>query len=165
MGVKLNIGCSDYLIDGWKNLDKKGTHCRWEEKDNADKIYEFDATQIPWVIQDDSVETILFSHTLNQIPKEYHIEIFQESYRVLKNKGKLMITDDDNTDKNGKYYEAIHEHAKTKMEPHNIYLDLLRLGFNPMFVGEEEFVVSNHKNLDTYSKFFLEGTKWDKLKK
>ena len=158
--TNLNMGCGNYPIkeDIWLNLDKKGLYQKWEDTPNKDYIEEFDMEVFPWKFRDNNVENILFSHSLNQV--KHHKEIFKECHRILKPKGRLIIKDDDNFDKESKYYTP-HPHTQTEMYPFSIFVDLINMGFKRTI--DKTKLPDNHPNLrEGIDRFTIEVQKWVK---
>ena len=73
--MKLNMGCGQNKVPGWINVDASEA-CR------PDAVV--DLEQFPWPWPDDSVEAVLFNHSLEHMggdPKVF-LRLMQELYRV-----------------------------------------------------------------------------------
>jgi len=102
--MKLNLGCSGQVINGWINVDY-ALGCRFAKFpffnsinkklglfdqiwDNRIFIHNLKKT-FPW--PDQSVECIYASHILEHFTKEEGIRLLQECFRVLKKDGIIRI--------------------------------------------------------------------------
>lgn len=79
--LKLNLGC------GHTNFGED-----WEHIDNIDEphIKSHDITKLPY--EDNSVDILYSSHTLEYFDREEAIEVLREWYRVLKVGGKIYLS-------------------------------------------------------------------------
>ncbi len=102
--VKLNLGCGSQVVDGWINVDYalgarlmkipffkalnrkvKLFNLDWNEK-----IYLHNLTNnFPW--DNDSIDVVYSSHTLEHFTKEEGRKFLKESHRVLRKKGIFRI--------------------------------------------------------------------------
>lgn len=90
--LKIDIACGDNKREGFKGIDI----CQTSSTD-----YIMDLTKYPWNIESDSVEELNCSHYVEHIPHDIHnpndtrdglIQFMDEVYRVLKVRGKALIT-------------------------------------------------------------------------
>jgi len=81
--MKLNLGCGSNKIPGYTNVDV-------EPSCEPDLVHDF--TKAPLPFEDNSVEEILFFHTVEHISKKLHHAIFNEFWRVLKPGGTLIVS-------------------------------------------------------------------------
>ena len=77
---RLNLGCSNQILDGWVNVD-----CR--QLTGVDKIQDLDNKHWDW--PDGSVDEILMSHCLEHVKDP--LAALRECRRVLKVDGKITI--------------------------------------------------------------------------
>ena len=102
--MRLNLGCGAQVVDGWLNVDyalgariskipiirelaqKTGIfHTTWDKR-----IYLTNLTKdFPW--EDNSIETIYSSHTLEHFTREQGKHFLRECYRVLQPGGTIRI--------------------------------------------------------------------------
>lgn len=99
---KLNLGCGDHIIDGWLNVDysfgaflnkvpivkflaQKVLRTNWNKKIFIHNL----SKKFPW--EDNSVDYIYTSHTLEHFDREEGLHFLSESYRVLKLGGIIRI--------------------------------------------------------------------------
>jgi len=110
--VKLNLGCGDYPIEGFENLDRR-TGWRFETglSDYADA----------------SIEAITISHALMYVPRENWQDVFTELARVLAPGGVLRITEDDTANPDSERYGGWHD-AVSMTSPALILGELRRAG-------------------------------------
>ena len=82
--MRLNLGCGDKRMPGWRNVDKIAM-C------NPDEVV--DLERLPWPWPDDSVEEILLSHVLEHIGQtpDVYLGIIKEIYRVCRDGAKITI--------------------------------------------------------------------------
>jgi SAM-dependent methyltransferase len=82
--MRLNLGCGDKRMPGWRNVDKIAM-C------NPDEVV--DLERLPWPWPNDSVDEILLSHVLEHIGQspDIYLGIIQEIYRVCRNDAKITI--------------------------------------------------------------------------
>jgi hypothetical protein len=73
--MRLNLGCGDFKIDGWVNVDKYGHF-------DADVVH--DLEQFPWPFDDDTAEEVLLNHVLEHLGQDtgVFLGIMKELYRV-----------------------------------------------------------------------------------
>ena len=102
--VKLNLGCGSQIFAGWTNVDY-ALGARWMKNpllrlvskklalfaiDWDERIFIHDLTKpFPW--QDDSVDIIYSSHTLEHLTKAEGIHFLRECHRVLNPSGVIRI--------------------------------------------------------------------------
>lgn len=82
--MRLNLGCGDKRMAGWRNVDKIAM-C------NPDEVV--DLERLPWPWPDDSVDEILLSHVLEHIGQtpDIYLGIIKEIYRVCRDDAKITI--------------------------------------------------------------------------
>jgi predicted SAM-dependent methyltransferase len=82
--MKLNVGCGYSKRDGWLNVDKFAV-CE------PDQV--MDAEVFPWPFDDNSVDEILFHHSLEHMgaDADVFLRLIQEVYRVCKPAAKVQI--------------------------------------------------------------------------
>ena len=82
--MRLNLGCGDKRMPGWRNVDKVAM-C------NPDEVV--DLERLPWPWPDDSVDEILLSHVLEHIGQtpDVYLGIIKEIYRVCRNDATVTI--------------------------------------------------------------------------
>ena len=90
-GLNLNVGCGNYLIDGFKNLDFYSEGYYPNKKIFLKERIEYDirSQNIPY--KDNTVDNIYCCHVVEHIETEYVEKFFKESFRVLKKGGVLRI--------------------------------------------------------------------------
>ena len=73
--MRLNLGCGDFKIDGWINVDKYDNF-------NPDVVH--DLEQFPWPFDDDAAEEVLLNHVLEHLGQDTDVflGIMKELYRV-----------------------------------------------------------------------------------
>lgn len=73
--MRLNLGCGDFKIDGWVNVDKY-------EHFGADVVH--DLEQFPWPFNDDAAEEVLLNHVLEHLGQDTDVflGLMTELYRV-----------------------------------------------------------------------------------
>ncbi len=79
--MKLNIGAGSTVLEGYKSVDIN-------PESKPDILCNI-VTGIP--VDAESVERILFLHTIEHIQKRFHPDIFREFHRILKSDGILVI--------------------------------------------------------------------------
>jgi len=83
--MKINIGgvkgAHEFTAKGWHVMDIAST---------ADYVHDLNSTE-PFQLDDNSVDAIYTSHTLEHILPEYQENVFSEMYRVLRSGGKIRI--------------------------------------------------------------------------
>lgn len=102
--MKLNLGCGSQVIDGWVNVDYsigarlakfpffrilnkkiKLFNLNWDNR-----IYIHNLTKaFPW--EDNSVDIVYSSHTLEHLPREEGLKFLNECHRVLRRGGIIRI--------------------------------------------------------------------------
>jgi len=102
--INLNLGCSGQIIDGWINVDYAfgarlskipffralNKYVRFFDMDWDDKIFIHDLRKpLPW--ENESVNIIYSSHTLEHLTKAEGYNLLLECYRVLKPQGIIRI--------------------------------------------------------------------------
>ena len=80
--VKLNVGCGHNKLDNYINIDINEIG---NEPDVAVDI------RIGLPFPDNSIQEILFFHTIEHIEEKYHFKILAEFHRVLKFDGIIYI--------------------------------------------------------------------------
>jgi predicted SAM-dependent methyltransferase len=85
----LNVGAGQFSHHYWTNIDKAS---EWYKCDQIqEKFIDWDMmTNTPLPFDDNSIELIYCSHTLEHVPDEAAAYFFSEASRVLKNKGGTM---------------------------------------------------------------------------
>ncbi|KRE21442.1 hypothetical protein ASE66_28905 [Bosea sp. Root483D1] len=79
----LNIGAGSWKHPVWQNVEYPTEHYANDLKDNVD--IEWDATSTrPIPVEDNSIELIFCSHTIEHLLPEHDRHIFRECYRILK---------------------------------------------------------------------------------
>lgn len=83
-GLKLNIGCGYNKQPGFLNVDKFAA-C------GPDRVC--DVENLPWIWPDDSVDEVLFNHSLEHIGEdaETFLGVMKELYRVCRNGAEIQI--------------------------------------------------------------------------
>lgn len=78
--MKLNLGCEDKILDGYVNVDI------------VDRVgnVTWDLNVIPYPFEDNSIDHILFSHTLPFLDNP--IKVMQECHRICKNGAIINIS-------------------------------------------------------------------------
>lgn len=144
--MKLNLGCGDYILPGFINLDKL---TGWS--------YE---SGLPY--ENESVEAITISHSLMMVEDEYWPTIFDEIHRVLQPGGIVRITEDSTGDKRSKRYGG-YRTAKSLTTPEKVssYLgsrfDVFNVVFDETKYKDSSLIQSNHGKPPKV--FFIEGRK------
>lgn len=79
---RLNVGCGNNLIDGYINIDSEAS------------LYPDIIADIRFGLpfDDNSVQEILFFHTVEHIEERYHAQIFREFHRVLEPNGTILVS-------------------------------------------------------------------------
>ncbi len=82
--VQLNLGCGNYKLDGFINVDHSA-HC------NPDKIVDLET--FPWPFESDSASKIVLSHVLEHIGRDVKVfeQVIRELYRVSAPDGLIEI--------------------------------------------------------------------------
>lgn len=80
--VLLNLGCGEYAIDGFVNVDNRPFP--W-----VDVVH--DLSRYPWPWTDASVDGIFASHVVEHIPRSSLISFIEESARVLKPGAPMIV--------------------------------------------------------------------------
>jgi len=82
--MKLNMGCGYDKREGYLNVDISPA-CQPD--------FVCDLESLPWPWQDDSVDEVLFSHTLEHLGQDPRIFLgmMKELYRVCKNQARILI--------------------------------------------------------------------------
>lgn len=82
--MKLNMGCGVNRREGWVNVDKEAA-C------NPDLL--LDVERFPWPLDDDSVDEMLFHHSLEHMGQSssLFLDIMQEIYRVCSHGATLQV--------------------------------------------------------------------------
>ena len=80
MNTRLNLGCSNQILEGWVNVD-----CR--QLPGVDRVVDLDATPWPWL--DRSVDEIFMAHCLEHVKDP--LAALRECRRVLKVGGKIIV--------------------------------------------------------------------------
>lgn len=73
--MRLNLGCGDFKIDGWVNVDKYG---------HFDPDVVHDLEQFPWPFDDSAAEEVLLNHVLEHLGQDTDVflGLMAELYRV-----------------------------------------------------------------------------------
>ena len=77
--MKLNIGCGQYPIKGYINIDKLP---KWSE-------HNYDAWELPY--EDNSVDEIYAGHVVEHLPYDKIMDTLKEWNRVLSPAGKVIV--------------------------------------------------------------------------
>jgi len=82
--MKLNMGCGHNKVDGWVNVDLF-PECA------PDVVCDLES--LPWPWPDDSVEAVLFNHSLEHLGQNTRtfLGMMQELYRVCRNGAEIQI--------------------------------------------------------------------------
>ena len=145
MAYKLNLGCGDKKLDGFKNLDKPWTF----EKG------------LPY--KSGRIEAITISHALMYVREDDYPEVFAEFHRVLRPGGIVRITedctDDPKSERFGGYPGATTLTTLEKMKKY-----LLGAGFSVRRVSKDTTFFKDQSLLqkihgDEPRVFFIEGIK------
>lgn len=103
-GKKLNIGCFYMYIDGWINIDINP---------NCNPDFVCDIRDIDSNFDENSVDIILVSHTLEHIPPEEAKPALEKLSKILKPEGHLVIEVPDCEDLDGRIErKEMDEHAR-----------------------------------------------------
>jgi len=81
-GVRLDVGCGFNKQDGFIGMDRR-------PETNAEIIH--DVSDLPWPLEDNSCRFVLLSHVLEHLDPKYNIDLFNEIWRVLEPRGKVMV--------------------------------------------------------------------------
>jgi len=84
--MKLNLGCDRNKLPGYVNVDIR-------EEVRPDMVLDLREFPYPW--SDSSIDEIFIENTLEHISYTKHDRIFQEFYRILRPKGRLIIVTPD----------------------------------------------------------------------
>jgi len=87
-GTNLNIGCGNYIIEGFANLDSFNVYYHCVGKKNFAE-YDLRKSRIPY--GNGVVDNIYISHVIEHVEEEFVCGFIQDSYRVLKPSGVLRI--------------------------------------------------------------------------
>jgi predicted SAM-dependent methyltransferase len=102
--MKLNLGCGSKIVENWINVDYSlgarlikipsfkfiNKHFKLFNIDWDKRIFLHDLTKIfPW--QDETIDVIYSSHTLEHLSKVEGLQFLKECYRVLKKRGVIRI--------------------------------------------------------------------------
>ena len=82
LGIKLDIGCGDAKQANFVGMDRR-------KLPGVDIVH--DAQVFPYPIPKDSCFQILLSHLWEHIEPKYRIDLMDELWRIMKDKGQLMI--------------------------------------------------------------------------
>jgi predicted SAM-dependent methyltransferase len=79
---RLNVGCGNNLIEGYINIDSEAS------------LYPDIIADIKYGLpfDENSVQEILFFHTIEHIEEKYHEQILREFHRILEPEGTLLIS-------------------------------------------------------------------------
>lgn len=80
---KLNLGCGSNHIKGYLGLDV-------EKSCKPDIVHNFIKEPLPFKAQ--TIDEVLFFHTIEHIPKANHLGVLLEIFRILKRGAKVYIT-------------------------------------------------------------------------
>jgi predicted SAM-dependent methyltransferase len=78
----LNLGCGSNKIPGCVNIDA-------EASVNPDRIINFIAGKLPY--KAGTVDEVYLFHTIEHISKKFHLKVFAEVYKALKEGGKFYL--------------------------------------------------------------------------
>lgn len=84
--IKLNLGCWDHILKGWKNLD-------WKQHNDKIVVWEWNQS-LPYL--DESVEIVLVQHVMMYCDIGKYVSNLKEIARVLTKDGVLILKEDDN---------------------------------------------------------------------
>lgn len=85
----VNVGAGDFYHPYWTNLDFISDWYGSRQK----QVVSFDLTKnTPLPFEDDTLEIIYTSHTVEHVPFDSSINLFKESFRCLKKGGVLRVT-------------------------------------------------------------------------
>lgn len=144
--MKLNVGCGNTKLDGYINIDV-------DETLTPDLVHNIIEKPLPY--EKDSVDQIVFFHTIEHISKRFHISIVREFFRVLKPNGEVWITFPDfekcverwkdNYHGQREFYEATIYGRQASLSDYHVCICtvdyvaklLLQWGFDPYFQGYE----------------------------
>lgn len=146
--MKLNLGCGDFPLEGFDNLDIK-TGWRFE---NGFVDY-----------ANDSVEAITISHALMYVAHQNWKNVFAELARVLAPGGVVRITEDDTANPESERYGGWHD-ANTMTSPALMLAELRRAGLraircNPDSTGWHDNSLIQHWHGNPPKVFHVEGQK------
>ena len=78
--MKINLGCGDKYLKGYVN-------CDYSKNVRTDKF--FDLNKFPYPLKSNYADEILMDNVLEHL--DDMVKVMEELYRILKNKGKLII--------------------------------------------------------------------------
>lgn len=91
----VNVGAGDFYHPYWTNLDFVNDHYGPRQKN----VVNYDLTQnTPLPFNDESLEIIYTSHTIEHVPFVNGMNLFKEAFRCLKKGGILRVTTGPNAD-------------------------------------------------------------------
>ena len=155
--MKLNLGCSKYILRGWENFDNAERFQQLNGRPLPEGIRDIDLTQFPYPFENDSVEAIVLSHCLNQIDESHYEALFSELQRILVPGGILRITDYNND------IHPMHYSAVTHLNIQKVLHRMEGAGFRSEVMvsrrtqfHDKTILVDNHRHVGT-GRFFVEG--------
>jgi len=80
---KLNLGCGSNKLEGFINIDA-------EKSCKPDLIWDFATKSLPY--RSNSIDEIVLFHCIEHIKKSLHYPLILEFWRLLKPKGRLLIS-------------------------------------------------------------------------
>lgn len=146
--TKLNLGCGQYKLDGFKNLDKT---TGWEFETGMD------------VIETESIDAITISHALMYVPIDCWTHVFNQFGRILKRKGVIRITEDSTDDSKSERYGGYND-CVTLTSRNMVRQYLEARGFYSVNVPANFSVYKDNSLMQDYHGgepkcFFIEGIK------
>lgn len=87
--LNLNIGCGDYILPDFVNLDF--IHKKYHKGKKPNNIMHFDMRNDDIPFSDNTVDNIYVSHVIEHIEKHYVDKFFSECFRVMKKGAVLRI--------------------------------------------------------------------------
>lgn len=87
-----NVGAGDFRHPAWTNIDKLS---KWykESIEGTKGLVDFDLLSLkPFSIESNTAEVVYSSHTIEHITNEAALNMFKESYRVLKKGGIIRLS-------------------------------------------------------------------------
>lgn len=144
--MKLNLGCGDYPLDGFVNLDKRSG---WRFENGLDDV------------EDASVEAITVSHALMYVELADWPRVFKEMARVLEPGGILRVTEDNTVDLMSDRFGGWHD-AITLTSPALVREHFLLAGLNPVCSGDSKTFWRDRSLIQAYhgappKVFHMEG--------